>query len=604
MPKSGGHFVPLVDFDGISRRVPMLVEYDGAYYESLSLAMVRSCSACRRRSEPHADDGSGGQRYAGARMAGSEETPRGTVRIPVDESAASLIPYRGQKAASPLPSIADALNKRLPVEALKARSSSSAPRLRGLMDLRATPVATYPPDPCQPDRRHARRADGLKPAYVLGAGSPDDRPLRPAAAMLPLPLQPARRRSWRRCLSASRRSIFAVAVGLMLPLASTLLLITALYAPGMSWGYFVESRSKRQFTGTVRPVCAAGAGRRWRATLSATAWKAATGTEPCCSPTCAASMTISEGLDPKELTQLDERVSRRDDDAGAPTTAARSTSSHRRRDHGLLGAPVADADHARNALRRRSTCSAGCAGWTSRSGRGWPVLHIGVGVNTGTMDRRRHRLASAQSLSRSWATPWTSARGWKASPSSTGSASSSAKRPAPWSGTSSSANSTGCASGAGRAGGDPRAPVSPARSTRRAWALKLWQQALRFYRAQGGTRPTCRSTTCCAGAGLPPVRSTRRASRTVGSIRPARLGRRDDLRYQMVHGLFHRNRSEASNSAAAASVATLHPRTILVNHDVLIDAGTGVAGLSLAGANDRSRVSDAFAPRSHLQRCP
>ena len=38
---AGGHFNPLVDFDGISRRVPMLVEHGGQYYESLSLAMVR-----------------------------------------------------------------------------------------------------------------------------------------------------------------------------------------------------------------------------------------------------------------------------------------------------------------------------------------------------------------------------------------------------------------------------------------------------------------------------------------------------------------------------------------------------------------------------------
>jgi adenylate cyclase len=36
-----GHFNPLVDFDGVSRRVPMLVEYKHKYYESLSLAVVR-----------------------------------------------------------------------------------------------------------------------------------------------------------------------------------------------------------------------------------------------------------------------------------------------------------------------------------------------------------------------------------------------------------------------------------------------------------------------------------------------------------------------------------------------------------------------------------
>ena len=36
-----GHFKPLVDDDGVVRRVPMLIEYEGAYYEPLSLAMVR-----------------------------------------------------------------------------------------------------------------------------------------------------------------------------------------------------------------------------------------------------------------------------------------------------------------------------------------------------------------------------------------------------------------------------------------------------------------------------------------------------------------------------------------------------------------------------------
>ncbi len=39
---SGGHFNPLVHFDGISRRVPLLAEYKGEYYEALSLAMVRA----------------------------------------------------------------------------------------------------------------------------------------------------------------------------------------------------------------------------------------------------------------------------------------------------------------------------------------------------------------------------------------------------------------------------------------------------------------------------------------------------------------------------------------------------------------------------------
>ena len=36
---AAGHFTPLVDDDGVSRRVPMILEFEGAYYEPLSLAM-------------------------------------------------------------------------------------------------------------------------------------------------------------------------------------------------------------------------------------------------------------------------------------------------------------------------------------------------------------------------------------------------------------------------------------------------------------------------------------------------------------------------------------------------------------------------------------
>ena len=39
---AAGHFNPVVDFDGEVRRVPMIVEYGGKYYESLSLAVARA----------------------------------------------------------------------------------------------------------------------------------------------------------------------------------------------------------------------------------------------------------------------------------------------------------------------------------------------------------------------------------------------------------------------------------------------------------------------------------------------------------------------------------------------------------------------------------
>src|SRR5476651_697503 len=40
-----GHLNPIVDVDGVVRRVPMLAELDGAYYEAFSLAVVRTLLA-------------------------------------------------------------------------------------------------------------------------------------------------------------------------------------------------------------------------------------------------------------------------------------------------------------------------------------------------------------------------------------------------------------------------------------------------------------------------------------------------------------------------------------------------------------------------------
>ena len=48
-----GHFNPMVDSDGIVRRVPLLVEYGGNFYQSLSLAMVRIDRKSTRLNSSH-----------------------------------------------------------------------------------------------------------------------------------------------------------------------------------------------------------------------------------------------------------------------------------------------------------------------------------------------------------------------------------------------------------------------------------------------------------------------------------------------------------------------------------------------------------------------
>jgi len=112
--RSAGHINPLVDFDGISRRVPMLVEYGGNYYESLSLAMARTLL-----NSPHlipvfsTSSGENIDGYGGLEWIGIPYQDR-NLFVPIDKDAAALIPYRGPKGSFRYISAMDVLNKALP----------------------------------------------------------------------------------------------------------------------------------------------------------------------------------------------------------------------------------------------------------------------------------------------------------------------------------------------------------------------------------------------------------------------------------------------------------------------------------------------------------
>lgn len=92
-----GHFNPQIDPDGIFRRVPMLIEYDGKHFESLSLAIVRTLLE-----KPQITPGYPAE--SGYNPTGGFpdlQTPRVTLRIPVNEEASTLIPFRGPQKSFP-----------------------------------------------------------------------------------------------------------------------------------------------------------------------------------------------------------------------------------------------------------------------------------------------------------------------------------------------------------------------------------------------------------------------------------------------------------------------------------------------------------------------
>jgi adenylate cyclase len=381
-----GSFNPLPDTDGVNRRVPMLNEYNGAYYEPLSLAIVRTLLGFPKVEPDYPSGKVWSKGYSGL-----EGLRVGPIRIPVDENVAALIPYQGFQGSFRYISAADVLNERLKDGELKDKIVLIGTTAPGLKDLRSTPVGVAYPGV----EIHANLIVGMldgnikqKPPYVLGA---EVVLLLLSGVVLSL-LMPL--------LNPLRSLIFTLIVlafvittnvmvwhygNLVLPMATGLLLILALFALNMSYGYFIETRSKRQFTELFGqyvppelvdemsrdPESYNMEGKSQELTVLFSDVRNFT--------------AISEGLEPKELTAfINEYL----------TGMTRVIRAHR----GTLdkyigdaimafwGAPVSDPEHAKNAVTTALEMQQMAQQLREQfKARGWPEIRIGVGVNTGVM---------------------------------------------------------------------------------------------------------------------------------------------------------------------------------------------------------------------------
>jgi adenylate cyclase len=380
-----GHFNPAPDFDGVSRRVPMLAEFEGEYYEALSLAMVRAWMALRTGQTPALAPG-----YPEERPNDLEWLDIGGVAIPVDENAAALIPYRGGKFSFPYFSLADVLRERVAPERLKGRIALVGTTAPALQDLRATPV-----DGAFPGVEiHAHLIAGIldreirhRPWYTAGA---EVVLLLVGGVVLAL-LIPGLSALWATAATAAGMALivaFNVAAwsagALVLPLASSLLIAAAIYTMNMAYGYFVESRFRRQiedrFGEYVPPEIvqemARNPGRYTMQPKSAELTILFSDIRGFTS--------ISEALSPEALREyINEYLTEM---SGIIRDRHRGTLDKYIGDAimAFWGAPVDDPQHARNAVLAALGMQRQCAALNARlEARGWPRLEIGVGVNSG-----------------------------------------------------------------------------------------------------------------------------------------------------------------------------------------------------------------------------
>ncbi len=381
-----GHFNPVVDFDGIVRRVPMIVEYNGAYYESLSLAVVRAALGMPKLSPGYAtgkDKSYGGLEWL------TLESAQGNLRIPVDAEVSALVSFRGERGTFRYISASDVLHERTPLTDMQNKIVLVGTSAPGLMDMRSTPVGEVYPGV----EVHANMISGIlnqdikqNPPYVLGANVLLLLVIGVALAIILPMLSPI----YGTLLSAGVLLFEIIVSGslweygnLALPLAGGLIMVFALFALNMTFGYFTTERTKRQITGlfgqyvpsevvdemSKHPEQVSMEGESREMTILFSDVRGFT--------------TISEGLEPKDLSLLMNEFL---------TPLSRVIYSHRGTIDKYMGdcimafwgAPLPDTRHAYHAVQSGLEMQRTLRDLQpSLKERGWPEIRIGVGINTG-----------------------------------------------------------------------------------------------------------------------------------------------------------------------------------------------------------------------------
>ncbi len=375
-------FSPLEDSDGVLRRVPLMQAYQGDLYEALGLAVARL--ALR---EPKVELGYVEKVESESSL---EYLRLGSASIPVDIDMAALIPYRGMEKSFPYVSASDVLQGTASVKDLQGAIVLVGTTAPGLQDLRTAPVQESFPGV----EVHANLIAGILQHNIK---------MRPdwtyvfefillfvVGVLLALAL-PALRPLWAVVLSVAATGsvlVFNLILwkeNLVVPLASSLVLIGLLFIFNTLYGFVVEDRGKRQLSGLFGqyvppelveemaedPGAFSLAGESREMTVLFSDVRGFT--------------TISEGLDPTQLTALMNEFL-------TPMTHVihhhRGTIDKYMGDAimAFWGAPLHDEQHARHALLAAMEMISTLEGLQDHfKAKGWPPIKVGVGLSTGEM---------------------------------------------------------------------------------------------------------------------------------------------------------------------------------------------------------------------------
>ena len=377
-----GHFSQQPDPDGVVRRQPMLINYQGNIYPSLSLEMIRRIM------------GSGEVRPLFATSGGGYDSLEGLVieglNIPIDFEGKTLIPFRGGPGNFDYVSATDILNKNADVSVLKNKLVIVGTTAPGLFDMRATPVSeTYPGVEI-----HASLISGLlnqrglkQPEYVVGYEM-----IVLVVAGFVMTIAGA-------LLSPFQASLFGILLianivglshlgwsnGTVLPVASGILMVVAIFMLNMSYGYFVESRGKKLITGLFGQYVPPELVDEMAEAPNKYTQKAESKELTVLFSDVRDFTSISESLAPGDLSDLMNEYL-------TPMTKvihqSRGTIDKYMGDAimAFWGAPLGDDRHVRNALVAAKEMVSILRDINKRfEDKGWPKIQIGIGIHTGEM---------------------------------------------------------------------------------------------------------------------------------------------------------------------------------------------------------------------------
>jgi adenylate cyclase len=375
---TAGFFNMEADFDGVARRMPIVIEHQGKCYGSLALLVTQQAMGA---GAPKLRPGDG-LHPAALDLDG--------LVIPLDTQARAMVPYRPPGAFEYV-SAARVIDGSAEAAKLEGRAvviGSSAP---GIMDLRVTPTAKIFPGV----EIHANMISGILDGTVkwepVSVGRIGVAAVLAAGLVMAI-LLPVVAPLW-----ASLATLLASA-GLLagdyllwqawhlhLPAAAPLAAVLGLFVLNMSWGFFVEARSKAQITRLFGQYVPHELVDEMAKDPERYSLRGESRVMSVLFSDIVGFTSISEKL---EASQLADMLNAYLSHMTKLVQDSRGTIDKYIGDAimAFWGAPMSDDHHARDAVLTAMAMQATLADLNPVLERnGWPPVRIGVGVNTGRM---------------------------------------------------------------------------------------------------------------------------------------------------------------------------------------------------------------------------